>query len=190
MLSFPNLHTLENDLKILSAQNQALTVLIDGPSGSGKTTLAELISRSWPATQELYVLHMDDLYPGWQGLNDAASTVSTILSLRTQGQPGMWQRYDWTSGQLAELHQISPEIPLLIEGCGSISLGADNLSEVRIWCDAPVVIRQLRALSRGGENFDQHWDSWERQYRDFQGHHRPESIATHTFITKTDTLDT
>jgi hypothetical protein len=132
---------------------------------------------------------MDDLYPGWDGLSEAASTVINILSLRSRGESALWQRYDWTTGQLAEWHEISSETPLLIEGCGSISSGVDNLSEVRIWCDAPVVIRQQRALSRGGENFDQHWDSWERQYRDFQGHHRPESIATHTFITKTDTLD-
>lgn len=189
MLSFPNFHALEEDLTVLSAQHRPLTVLIDGPSGSGKTTLAELISRSWSAPQQLYVLHMDDLYPGWDGLNEAASLVSTILSLRSHGERAMWQRYDWTNGQLAEWREISPEVPLLIEGCGSISSGAELLSDVRIWCDAPVAIRQERALSRGGENFDQHWDSWERQYLDFQHHHRPENIATQTFITKTDTLD-
>lgn len=189
MLSFPNLHTLEKDIKILWSRQTAPTVLIDGPSGSGKTTLAELISRSWPTTQELYVLHMDDLYPGWDGLHEAASMVSSILSLRSHGESAMWQRYDWPSGHIAEWHEISPEFPLLIEGCGSISSGAELISDVRIWCDAPVAIRQQRALSRGGENFDQHWDSWERKYLDFQRLHRPENIATHTFITKTDTLD-
>jgi uridine kinase len=189
MLSFPNLDTLDEDIKVLSAQRRPLTVLIDGPSGSGKTTLAELISRAWSDPQQLYVLHMDDLYPGWGGLDEAALIVSTILYLRSQGEPARWQRYDWSSGQLAEWYVISPETPLLIEGCGSISSGAELISDVRIWCDAPVGIRQERALSRGGENFDQHWESWERQYLDFQGRHRPENIATHTFITKTDTLD-
>jgi len=190
MLSFPNIDSLQNDLRVRSKQEPPLTILIDGPSGSGKTTLAERIFRSWPAAPELYVLHMDDLYPGWGGLDEAVTMVSTILSLRSRGQLGMWQRYDWTSGQRAEWHEISPDIPLLIEGCGSISSGAEQLSDVRIWCDAPVGLRQERALSRGGENFEDYWDSWEGLYLDFQHRHQPERKATHTFITKTDTLDT
>src|SRR3546814_20216068 len=40
---------------------------IDGPAGSGKTTLAEGISDAFPGSS--LVIHMDDLYLGWSGLD-------------------------------------------------------------------------------------------------------------------------
>src|SRR6476661_4492660 len=43
-------------------------VAVDGPSGAGKTTLAAEVADALGAP----TIHMDDLYPGWDGL--AAST--------------------------------------------------------------------------------------------------------------------
>ena len=51
----------------------APTFLIDGPSGSGKTTLAAEIEQHWNSAVKLQVVHMDDLYPGWDGLAEGAA---------------------------------------------------------------------------------------------------------------------
>ena len=42
-------------------------IAIDGPSGAGKTTLA----RDVAAVLAAPTIHMDDLYPGWDGLRAA-----------------------------------------------------------------------------------------------------------------------
>ncbi len=39
-------------------------VCVDGPAGSGKTSLADAVARRTAAQ----VVHMDDLYGGWDGL--------------------------------------------------------------------------------------------------------------------------
>ncbi len=48
-------------------------VAVDGPSGSGKSTLGAAIG----ATLGAPVLHMDDIYPGWDGLAEAVPLLTT-----------------------------------------------------------------------------------------------------------------
>ena len=48
-------------------------IAVDGPSGSGKSTLGAAIGAALDAP----VVHMDDIYPGWDGLADAVPLVTT-----------------------------------------------------------------------------------------------------------------
>lgn len=156
----------------------APTFLIDGPSGSGKTTLASEIEKHWNSAVKLQIVHMDDLYPGWEGLEQGAQKILGMLSERSTGADTHWQRYDWTTKQFAEWHSVDAREPLLIEGCGSISQGCHALSQVRIWLDADPELRRERALSREGENFAQHWTQWDAQYVNFVSLHKPRALAT------------
>lgn len=156
----------------------APTFLIDGPSGSGKTTLSNVIETQWNSAVKLQVVHMDDLYPGWEGLAEASTMVLRMLQQRAEGEDTHWQRYDWHKKEHAEWHSVDAGEPLLIEGCGSMPLGADAFSQARIWCDAPVEVRKTRALSRGEEDFESHWDQWEELYSEFALVNNPQSIAT------------
>jgi uridine kinase len=45
---------------------------LDGRSGSGKTWLADRLARPLDAP----VIHLDDLYPGWDGLAQAADVLT------------------------------------------------------------------------------------------------------------------
>ena len=65
------------------------TFLIDGPSGAGKTFLAQELARMWES--ELYVLHMDDIYPGWDGLAEASELLQEILRQRWEYEAVTWQ---------------------------------------------------------------------------------------------------
>lgn len=156
----------------------APTFLIDGPSGSGKTTLAQQIEAHWNSAVKLQVIHMDDLYPGWHGLGRGSMHALRMLQDRSRGEDTHWQRYDWTSGSLAEWHSIDAREPLLIEGCGSSPTGAHELSQVRLWLDAPLAIRKQRALSRNGENFAEHWIEWDKQFTEYCLVHNPQASAT------------
>lgn len=156
----------------------APTFLIDGPSGSGKTTLAADIEKHWNSAVKLQVVHMDDLYPGWDGLADGTGTAQKMLTERSQGKDTHWRRYDWYAGSFSEWHSVDSLEPLLIEGCGSLFSGSENLSQVRIWLDAETQLRRERALSRTGENFEQHWTQWDAQFENFVAVHNPRALAT------------
>ena len=54
-------------------------VTVDGYSGSGKSTLARALAAADSAWQ---VLHMDDWYPGWDGL-DAGARVARAIAAET-----------------------------------------------------------------------------------------------------------
>ena len=54
-------------------------VAIDGPSGAGKTYFTTALAQRIPSA---HVLHMDDLYPGWDGLERGVADLhDQILSL-------------------------------------------------------------------------------------------------------------
>ena len=77
---------LEDVVKLAAARKRAfkpVTVLIDGPSGAGKTwTSAALAERTnWR------VVHLDEFYPGWHGLDKGSDMVAEQV-LRTMN-PGL-----------------------------------------------------------------------------------------------------
>ena len=156
----------------------APTFLIDGPSGSGKTTLAAEIEKHWNSAVKLQVVHMDSLYPGWDGLANGTATAQKMLVERAEGKDAHWQRFDWTTEKFQEWHSVDSLEPLLIEGCGSLFAGSESLSQVRIWLDAEPELRRERALSREGENFAEHWSQWDAQFEDFVTVHNPRALAT------------
>ena len=51
-------------------------VCVDGPAGSGKTTLADALRRREPTA---VVVHMDDLFEGWDGLPTVGAQLTTLL---------------------------------------------------------------------------------------------------------------
>ena len=161
-------------------------VVIDGRSGSGKSTLAERLARASGAQ----ILHLDELYPGWDGLAEGSRTVARAL------ESGGYRRYDWGRGAFAERIALDPARPLVIEGCGALTrenlaaarrwarsgaaggangadgagaawgrdASADRPARIRsIWMECSDELRRLRALDRDGEMFLPHWDRWAAQ---------------------------
>ena len=82
-------------------------LLIDGRSGSGKTELARAIVALRP---EVQLVRLDDLYPGWGGLEAGSRYVREVL-LAT----GRWQRWDWSRSERAEWHEVDLSGHLVIE---------------------------------------------------------------------------
>lgn len=153
-------------------------VLLDGPSGAGKSTVATLLAASWPEPDDPILVRMDDLYPGWAGL-DAASeaVVRQLLQPLAEGRPGRWQRYDWVRGAAAEWHPVAPGRALIVEGCGSLSRASAALADLRLWLQADGAVRKRRALARDDGAFDAHWAMWQRQFAAFQRREQPRRLA-------------
>lgn len=132
-------------------------VAVDGPAGSGKTTFAARLSAALDAP----VVHLDDLIPGWTGLDQAAARLlEWILAPLAAGEPARYRRFDWDRGEYAEWHDVSAPPVLIVEGVASGSLAAAPYTSLLIWVEAPAEVRMTRGVRRDGEANRPRWEQW------------------------------
>lgn len=131
-------------------------VTIDGYSGSGKSTLAAALARLVNGWQ---VLHLDDWYPGWDGLAAGAQIARRIAADLRGGRASSYEVWDWEAGETGATIRV-PLAPTIIEGCGAIEAEAD----LAIWiADPGEDERRSRALARDGQTYAPHWRRWAEQ---------------------------
>jgi chloramphenicol 3-O-phosphotransferase len=144
-------------------------VIIDGGSGSGKSTIARPLAERLSAQ----LVRLDDIYPGWDGLEaGSAAVVETVLAK----EPG-WRRWDWEAGAPAEWVPLDPELPLVIEGSGSLSRAARRLATFGVWLELGAAERRRRAIARDGDRYEPYWDRWAAQEHAFFERERPDAVA-------------
>ncbi|OIH96944.1 hypothetical protein BIU97_12755 [Curtobacterium sp. MCBA15_009] len=144
-------------------------VLVDGRSGTGKTTLGNALA-GWLGAE---VVHLDDVYPGWDGLRAAADAVVRDVL----GGPSGYRRWDWEAGGPAGWISIQPGVPIVVEGCGALSRGSAPLASLRVWLEADDTVRRERAIGRDGEVFAREWERWAAQERAFIDAEQPAVLA-------------
>jgi len=140
---------------------QGRLMCIDGPAGSGKTTLADEVAELAGDARVVHrVLHMDDLYDGWDGLPHLTDQHDSLLRPLAAGGAGSYRRYDWVAGRFAETVEVQPVDLLILEGVGSWSSAHADLATVLAWVEAPHELRMRRGIERDGEAFAPHWERW------------------------------
>lgn len=138
------------------AQRAVPVVTIDGYSGSGKSTLAAALARLVNSWQ---VLHLDDWYPGWDGLKAGADIARRIAADLRAGRSSSYEAWDWENGTTGVTVSV-PLVPTIIEGCGAIEAEAD----LSVWiADPGEEERRHRAIARDGQTYAPHWQRWARQ---------------------------
>ncbi|PJI94289.1 uridine kinase family protein [Luteimicrobium subarcticum] len=131
-----------------------LLVVVDGPAGSGKTTLAAQLAAPLAAQ----VVHMDDLYAGWDGVEEGVRVLhDDVLTPWSRGEDASYRRYDWVAGRRAERRHVSPSRPLLVEGCHAGRRPVDALDPFTVWVEAPDDVRLVRGLERDGAGMREQW---------------------------------
>lgn len=131
-------------------------VTIDGYSGSGKSTLAAALARLVNGWQ---VLHLDDWYPGWDGLAEGAHIARRIAADLRGGRASSYEAWDWENSTTGARISV-PLAPTIIEGCGAIDAEAD----LSVWiADPGENERRSRALARDGQTYAPHWQRWADQ---------------------------
>lgn len=149
-------------------------VLIDGRSGAGKTTLA----RRWSAALGWPVVHLEDVYPGWDGLAAASDAVATQL---LNPAVASYRRWDWWAMAPAERVAVPLGRSLILEGCGALT--SANLAAARalgdawgVWVELDAARRHARAMARDA-HFGGHWRMWAEQEDAHIAEHDPRGVA-------------
>lgn len=153
-----------------------LIITLDGRSGAGKTTLADTLKEELTSQgHTVTLIHMEDMYQGWNGLADGARQWSFSATSISQDGPAMWFGWDWEknekTGPFTKIYEHSdtavprsmrsraPRHILLCEGVGAMA-GAADLS---IWLEVDEETRKERAIARDGKVMEEHWDMWKEQ---------------------------
>ena len=155
---------------------RTVVVAVDGRSGAGKTTFAQALA---PALDGAALLHLEDLYPGWDGLAAGVQRLhDEVLLPLARGEHPSYRRFDWETGQLGCLVASVPVADVLVvEGVGASCPPADRLVSVRVWLEADAATRRARALERDGDTYRPHWDRWAAQEHDLFVRHDPRRHA-------------
>ena len=136
-------------------------VSIDGPSGSGKTTLS---ARLAAALGDPPVLHMDEIYPGWDGLAAAVPLLhDQVVVPLAAGRPARYRRWDWHRGEFGETHDLGTPPLLVVEGVGCGARVVAARAVLLVWVEAPRAERFRRGIARDGETYRPHWERWAHQ---------------------------
>jgi uridine kinase len=141
-------------------------MLIDGRSGSGKSELATAIAEGTTAQ----VVRLDDLYPGWNGLESGSSQAPYIIIEHR------WRRWDWPNSRYEEWHELDPARHLIVEGCGSLTAASRTLADYALWVEHPAADRRRRAIEREPA-FAEQWDAWAAQEHALIKREQPQSLA-------------
>jgi len=147
-----------------------LVVAIDGPSGSGKTTLAlgvrDALTTALGRTTPVPVVHMDEIFPGWDGLEPAPGLLTTqVLEPLSRGADAAYRLWDWSLDRWGETRELPWTATVLVEGCGSTVTPAGRFAAVRVFVEADPAVRMARGIERDGETYRQHWERWAAQER-------------------------
>jgi uridine kinase len=141
-------------------------VCIDGPAGSGKTTLAGQLRDALQKRSgwQVQVLHMDDFYRGWTGLDDELTgrIEAQVLAPLCRQLPARYQCYDWERAAFTEWHDVPVGPAVILEGVGSGAIRFADSTNLLVWVEAPAEVRLARGVSRDGEPLREEWVRWMR----------------------------
>jgi hypothetical protein len=147
-------------------------VVVDGPSGAGKTRLGRRLAHELPAT----LVHMDDIYPGWDGLDEAVTILGRdVVGPLVRGEPAAYRRWDWDDDRWGERVVVDPAGIVVVEGSGSSAGAAGRLADVRVW-----------VMTRDGEVYRPHWDRWAEQEQALFAAERLRDRADIVWVTSVD----
>lgn len=142
---------------------------VDGRSGAGKSRLAQALHQralQEHGPQAAALFHLEDLYPGWHGLDEGVERWARMLDSLLSGQDAVWHAWDWQQDrQDPQERVLSAEVPLIIaEGVGTCSPGHhERRPHFGVWLYLERSLRKERALKRDGDTYRPYWDLWAEQ---------------------------
>jgi uridine kinase len=174
--------------RILSLQESGKLpiVLIDGRAASGKSQFAKDLAEAFFQVdrQAARTIHMDDLYPGWNGLAEGSVYLLTnILLPLANSRSANWQVWNWRKNHRGAeepghgRREFSGGTLLIVEGCGSISRLSYEHSDFQVWIDADDKERKERFSLRDQGKFDEFFGIWSAQEDEYYEKEKSKRLA-------------
>jgi len=137
-------------------------IAIDGPAGAGKTTLAMQISQALSSRFSIEVVHMDDLYNGWDGAlgENLTELLSKIIVAQKKSQNFLLPHFDWIAHKYSDPRDLKPSQILILEGVGSARAIVRNSATTTIWIEVDRTIGIERVIARDGEEIESQMKQW------------------------------
>jgi uridine kinase len=137
-------------------------IAIDGPAGAGKTTLAATISLALSPQLSTTVIHMDELYPGWQGAlgQELTKTLTWLTSCHKAKKPLLYSAFNWVTNEFDPPTSHASTQLLILEGVASAQIAIEDCLATTIWLDLDPAIGYQRVIERDGEKISQEMKQW------------------------------
>ena len=146
----------------LCSEKKRPIIAIDGPAGAGKTTLAHEIFLALSPKMSVSVIHMDDLYDGWDNAlgEDLTSVLQYLVAQHRSNSAAEIRRYNWTTSFFGESETIEPADLLILEGVGSADKSLQDELAALIWIDIDPEIGVMRVIARDGYQVQDEMKKW------------------------------
>jgi uridine kinase len=135
--------------------NETTLIAIDGVAGSGKTTLALKLSKDLTGSS---VVHMDDLYDGWNNPLSrklTARVISQLLEPVSKQLPVSYQIFDWKLNRFTDFKSIPQSKYLILEGVGAAHREFRPYINKIIWIECEPNLGFSRVIARDGVQVEQ-----------------------------------
>jgi len=154
---------------LFSESAKPLVLAIDGPAGSGKSTLAGEIARAFSGTYSIEVIHLDELYNGWdQALSEELfKRIAQLITAQRTGKATDLAIYDWATASFSGSREIKAAQLLIIEGVGSSNQLIDKTLTTSIWLDIDQETGLARVLERDGEEIRDEMVKWQKMESEY-----------------------
>jgi len=137
-------------------------IAIDGPAGAGKTTLAHEIYLALSTSMSVQVVHMDDLYAGWDNAltQDLSKVLRYLVDQHLAKSPANIQRYNWSTSTFGESETLPVADLLILEGVGSGDREIQDQFAALIWMEIEPEEGLKRVINRDGEQVAEQMKKW------------------------------
>lgn len=165
-----------------TARSGPVLIGLDGRSGAGKSTLAAALAERLAPHASVRVLHVEDMYPGWDGLAAAIAPdgpYARAVHALARGRAAAWTSWDWhrsTPGEARVLDPAGVDV-VVCEGVGALCCAARDALDLRVWIDRAAEERRVAALARDGAAYAPHWEQWAAQEERYLGAEDPAGAA-------------
>ena len=137
-------------------------IAIDGPAGAGKTTLASNIHLALYPNYTSTIIHMDDLYNGWDKAlsSELTEVLSYIAQAHSQSQSISLSKFNWADSTFSPAEAIDDAQLIILEGVGSGQSAIREYLSALIWIDIDESKGLSRVLERDGEGIRNQMQKW------------------------------
>ena len=138
-------------------------IAIDGPAGAGKTTLAAQFFDEFSTKNAVALIHMDDLYAGWENALDhrLTSKLTEILKSFAAHSQFSIPIFNWVTMSFDLSQTIQPSEILIIEGVGAGQKVVREAGATMYWLDIEPEVGLARVLQRDGYEIESQMRKWQ-----------------------------